>query len=397
MIPTPLVRPDAKIVMVVVDGLGGFADASGGSELEEADTPNLDRLAAEGIVGLVEPVGPGVTPGSGPGHLALFGYDPVADLVERGALAAAGVGVELRPGDVAARGNFAILADDGTIADRRAGRMADEAARALVARLNDELGLAGVEIHHVKQHRVAVVLRAADGDGHDPDLTGNDPGRSGATPIDPVAHSPGAEPTAALVRRVLARVGELLGPADTPVGTILLRGFDGHRDLPSLEERFGLRGAAVAAYPMYRGVASLVGMDVLRRPTSLDDACAVVAGAWDDHDFFFVHDKAADEAGEDGDRAGKERAIEAVDAIVARLRDLGPAVLAVTGDHATPSQLAAHSWHPVPTVVWNGIERDEQTRFGERWCRAGALGLRPTNHLLAIMVAMADRFEKYGG
>ena len=390
---TKLLRESStKILLIVIDGLGGFADAEHGTELEEADTPHLDRLAAEGILGLLEPVGPGITPGSGPGHLALFGYDPIEHLLGRGALAAAGIGVRLADGDVAARGNLCRLDDDGTIADRRAGRIDDGPARELVRRAAERIDVDGVEveIHHVKQHRVLVVLR---GD-LDPRVADTDPHRTGTVPHDPVAQVPEAEPTAAAIRKVIAQIGDAL--AGEEANGILLRGFEGHRTLPSMTDRYGLHPAAVAGYPMYRGVADLVGMDVLRVPTSLDDACSVVEEAWAEHDFVFLHHKDADRAGEDGDRSAKQAAIAAVDAVLPRLRDLGPSVIAVSGDHSTPSQLSAHSWHPVPTLVWNGRERDEHTRFGERWCRTGALGRRPTTEMMPLLLAMAGRLDKFG-
>lgn len=389
----PLLQPSSsRIVLLVIDGLGGFADASCGTELEEATTPNLDRLATDGIVGLLDPVGPGITPGSGPGHLALFGYDPLEHRLGRGVLTAAGIGVELRPGDVAARGNLCTLADDGTVADRRAGRIGDDEARRLVERLAAGIRVegAGVEVHHVREHRVLLVLR---GD-LDPRVADTDPHRTGVAPLPPAPATPGAEPTARAVAPVVEQAREHLD--GERANGLLLRGFEGHRALPSVSDRYGLSAAAVAAYPMYRGVASLVGMDVLRTPSSLEDACAAVEESWDDHDFFFVHDKGADMAGEDGDRAAKRRAIVAVDAVVPRLLSCGPDVIAVSGDHSTPSQLASHSWHPVPTLVWNGRERDEQTRFGERWCRVGALGRRPSSDLMPLMLAMAGRLAKFG-
>ncbi len=382
----------AKILLVVIDGLGGFADADHGTELEDAETPNLDALAREGILGLLEPVAAGITPGSGPGHLSLFGYDPVEHLVGRGLLTATGIGVELGPGDVAARGNLCRLADDGTVADRRAGRLADDRARKLVRRLSDAVDVDGVDVefHHVKGHRVLVVLR---GD-FDPRVADTDPHRTGVPPNDPVARTQGAEATATTVATLLDRVGDVLTGEEA--NALLLRGFEGRRTLPSMSERFGLRAAAVAKYPLYRGVAGLVGMDVQRVVDSLDDACDVVDKAWSDHDFVFLHHKDADSAGEDGDRSAKQQAIAAVDAVLPRLREMGPDVIAVSGDHSTPSQLSAHSWHPVPTLVWNGLERDEHERFGERWCRTGALGRRPTVELMPVLLAMAGRLDKYG-
>jgi len=393
---TPLIQPaETKILLVVMDGLGGYADGEHGTELEEADTPNLDRLATEGVSGLVEPVGPGITPGSGPGHLGLFGYDPERFELGRGALSAAGLDFELRPGDVAARGNLCTLAADGTIADRRAGRIPDDEAAVVVAKLQDAVRLDGAEVffRHEREHRVLVVVR---GPGLDPALTDTDPQHEGVAPLDPQPLDPDAKHTAELVAELASQARRAL--ADEPKANgILLRGFDTHRELPGFAERYGLRAAAVAIYPMYRGIARLLGMDVLGQPASVDDELEILRDAWDSYDYFFLHHKGTDSAGEDGDRARKVRAIEQLDAVVPELRDLGPDVIAVSGDHSTPSQMAAHSWHPVPALLWSDrCGRDDVERFGERWCLRGGLGLRPTKDLMALMLANAGRLQKYG-
>ena len=382
----------SRIFLIVVDGLGGMADPEHGTELEEAATPNLDRLAEEGVTGLLEPVGPGITPGSGPGHLALFGYDPLEFVLGRGALSAAGLDVELHPGDVAARGNLCTLDAQGNIVDRRAGRIADEEARRVVARLS--AAVQGVEFHHEKGHRVLVVFR---GDGLDPRIGDTDPQTTGVPPLDPEPLDPAAKPTAELVGAKLAEVYRVLAGEPAANG-LLLRGFDTHRELPRFRDRTGLRAAAVAVYPMYRGIARLLGFDILGRPVDLTDQIRLLEKHRDDADYFFVHVKDADAAGEDGDRAGKIAAIERLDdAVPDLIAALEPGVVAVTGDHATPSQMAAHSWHPVPVVVHGPrCGRDDTDRFGERWCRAGGLGLLPSMQLLPILMANAGRLAKYG-
>jgi 2,3-bisphosphoglycerate-independent phosphoglycerate mutase len=391
-----LVQPaSTKIVLVVIDGLGGFAGPDRGSELEEATTPNLDRLAAAGSVGLLDPVGPGITPGSGPAHLALFGYDPVEYQLGRGALSAAGLEYELKPGDVAARGNLATLDGDGRVVDRRAGRLPDAEAVEVVKRLSESVAVDGVEITiaHEAQHRVLVIFRG-------PDLSAavsdTDPQVTGMPPSHPMAHTRFAERTAEVVAEFDRQVRELL--ADQPrANAILLRGFDSHRDLPSMHERYGVRAAAVAVYPMYRGIGRLVGMQVLPTPTGLDEELELVRDHWDSFDYFFFHHKSADSAGEDGDFEAKVRAIEALDAAVPALVAMNPEVLVVTGDHSTPSQMAAHSWHPVPVLMSGPLAgRDHVERFGERWCREGALGRRPGTELMPIMLAAAGRLTKYG-
>ncbi|HEY3240647.1 MAG TPA: 2,3-bisphosphoglycerate-independent phosphoglycerate mutase [Acidimicrobiia bacterium] len=391
-----LVRPDGgKIVLVVMDGLGGFADGEHGTEAEEASTPNLDRLVAEGVTGLGEPVGPGITPGSGPGHLALFGYDPEVFELGRGALSAAGLDFALGPGDIAARGNLCTLDAAGVITDRRAGRLPDAEARAIVDLLADKVAIDGVELvfRHEREHRVLVVLR---GEGLDPRLSDTDPQVTGVAPLVPTALDPAAERTAALVAELDAQVRAALSDQPKANG-LLLRGFDQHRELPGFKIRYGLTAAAVAIYPMYRGIARLLGMDVLGSPADLDEQLSILRDAWGDYDYFFFHHKATDSAGEDGDRPRKIAAIERLDAALPAILELGPDVVMVSGDHATPTQMAAHSWHPVPVVLWGPrVGRDETDRFGERWCRQGGLGTRPMRTMMPILLANADRLQKYG-
>ncbi len=391
----PLLNDEsAHIVLLVMDGLGGFATAERGSELEEADTPNLDRLATEGSCGLVLPTGPGITAGSGPGHLGLFGYDPTEYELGRGVLAAVGVGFPLDVGDVAARGNLALLGDDGTVTDRRAGRIPDDQAGPLVDHLNARVEVDGAEVFFqaISEHRVLVVLR---GDGLDARIPDLDPQRVGVAPRVASASHPDAQHTADLLVEVDRQVREAL--VDQPADTLLLRGFDTLQDLPHMHELFGVTAATVARYPMYRGVASLVGMDVLPKPPDRQAQVAAMRDRWDDYDYFFMHEKETDRAGHDGDWDDKVAAIEAIDALVPDIVELGPDVLVVSGDHSSPTQLSGHSWHPVPTLMWGPrVGRDGVTSFGERACASGLLGQRPTNELMPIMLAAAGRLEKYG-
>jgi 2,3-bisphosphoglycerate-independent phosphoglycerate mutase len=386
----------ATILLVVADGLGGMADANQGTELEDAATPNLDRLAAGGVTGLLEPVGPGITPGSGPGHLALFGYDPLEHRLGRGVLSAAGLEVQLRPGDVAARGNLCTLDAGGVVTDRRAGRISDEDARRIVETLEREVRVDGAEVrfHHERGHRLLVVFRGA---GLDPAVSDTDPQAIGEPPREPRALSPAAVHTVAVVAATIAAARRILATEPAANG-LLLRGFDSHRELPSFHDRTGLRGAALAVYPMYRGIARLLGFDVLGSPPDLAEQARLLEKHRDDADFFFVHFKDADAAGEDGDRDAKVAAIELLDrAIPDLVAALEPGVVAVTGDHATPSQMAAHSWHPVPVLVHGPrAGRDDVERFGERWCRGGGLGLRASRELLPILMANAGRLAKFG-
>ena len=392
----PLVRgAETKILLVVLDGLGGLADGDTPTELEEAQTPNLDRLVTQGVSGLLEPVGPGITPGSGPGHLALFGYDPLGFELGRGALSAAGLGFELLPGDVAARGNLCTLDAGGRVTDRRAGRIVDAAARAVVEKLQAGVSLDGVEVffRHERQHRVLVVLR---GHGLDPRVTDTDPQTTGVPPLEPRPREPVAERTAAVADSLSREARRVL--VDEPVANgLLLRGFDTQRELPAFQDRYGMRAAAVAVYPMYRGIARLLGFEVLGPPANLAEEVRLLEKHWDDAEFFFFHYKDTDSAGEDGDRAAKVAALERFDAVVPDLMSLSPDVAAFTGDHVTPSQMAAHSWHPVPVLVTGRrVGRDTVTTFGERWCLTGGIGIRRSKELMPLLLANAGRLAKFG-
>jgi 2,3-bisphosphoglycerate-independent phosphoglycerate mutase len=391
-----LVQPaSSKILLVVLDGLAGYATAERGTELEEADTPNLDEVAAAGMTGLLDPVGPGITPGSGPAHLSLFGYDPFDYHLGRGALSAAGLDVHLNPGDVAARGNLATIDDQGIITDRRAGRLPDLEALEVVRRLNEGVSIPDVDVQfvHEAQHRVLVVLRGPD---LDPNVDDTDPQKTGVPPLAPMAQTRAATRTAEVVAEIDRQARHIL--LEQPkANAILLRGLDSQRQLPTVQERYGLRAAAIAVYPMYRGIGRLVGMDVVGPPATIDEQLVLLKEHWDDYDLFFFHHKPSDSAGEDGNFDGKVAAIEALDAVVPQLMAMGPDVIAVTGDHATPSQMAAHSWHPVPVLVHGDrVGRDQITKFGERYCLQGALGRRPARELMPIMLNVAGRLAKYG-
>ncbi|MGI8807407.1 MAG: 2,3-bisphosphoglycerate-independent phosphoglycerate mutase [Acidimicrobiales bacterium] len=391
-----LIQPStSKILLVVLDGLAGYATAHRGTELEEADTPNLDELAAEGLTGLLDPVGPGITPGSGPAHLSLFGYDPFDYHLGRGALSAAGLDVHLNPGDVAARGNLATIDEQGIITDRRAGRIPDLEALEVVRLLTAGVSIPGVEVLfvHEAQHRVLVVLRGPDLDPHVDDT---DPQVTGCAPLVPMAQTRSATHTAEVIAELDRQVRIIL--ADQPqANALLLRGLDSHRQLPTVQERYGVRAAAIAVYPMYRGIGRLVGMDPVGPPATMDEQIVLLKEHWDNYDLFFFHHKPADSAGEDGNFEGKVAAIEALDTVVPQLMAMGADVVAVTGDHATPSQMAAHSWHPVPVLLHGDrVGRDEVTQFGERHCLLGALGRRPARELMPIMLNVAGRLAKYG-
>jgi 2,3-bisphosphoglycerate-independent phosphoglycerate mutase len=388
---------ESRIVLVVLDGLGGLPDPeSGRTELETASTPNLDRLARASAVGLIEPVAPGISPGSGPGHLALFGYDPVRWNIGRGVLSALGVGFDLREGDVAARLNFATLDAEGRVVDRRAGRPSDADNRRLVERLRAEVPAPdGVELFFEpeKEHRAVMVLR---GDGLSAALSDTEPQQTGVPPLHVRPLAEGAERTARIVQDILDAAVRAL--ADEPrANGLLVRGFAAYERYPSLADRFKLRGLAIARYPMYRGIARLLGMDVAPVPETDEGSVATLERAFTGYDFHFIHFKAVDSRGEDGDFLAKVKAIEAVDALIPRIEALAPDVLIVTGDHSTPSRLRAHSWHPVPVLLsskW--VRGGDVAGFGERECRKGELGIFAAKHLMSLALAHAGRLARFG-
>jgi len=386
---------ETKIVLLVMDGLGGLPHPqSGRTEMETARIPNLDRLAQEGICGMAYHVGVGITPGSGPGHLALFGYDPLRYRIGRGALEAVGIDFDLGSRDVAARGNFCTVDDSGLVVDRRAGRIDTDTCARLCAELRTiELPGAELFVEPVREHRFLLVIR---GDGLSDALSETDPQKVGVPPLEVEALTPEAQATAKLVSAFVAGARERLR-GHHPANMVLLRGFARRPDLPSFPDVFGLRAAAIAFYPMYRGLARLVGMTALPTGPSLSDSLAALREHWGQFDFFFVHYKATDSAGEDGDFQRKVAKLEEVDAIIPELLSLKPDVIMATGDHSTPSTYRAHSWHPVPFVLrsrW--CQPDPADAFNERDCQKGSLGLFAATEIMPLAMAHADRFTKYG-
>ncbi|MEA3308265.1 MAG: 2,3-bisphosphoglycerate-independent phosphoglycerate mutase [Chloroflexota bacterium] len=390
-------RNDSKIILLIMDGLGGLPLSPGGlTELETAQTPNLDALAASGICGLHEPVAHGITPGSGPAHLGVFGYDPLEYQVGRGVLSAGGINFDLQPGDVAARGNFCTVDENGVITDRRAGRIATEKGQELTKLLREEVKIPGVEIfvETVKEYRYLLVLR---GEGLSGEIAETDPQQVGKKPYSARALTPAAEKTAGLVRQFVQRAGEVLA-AQRPANMLTLRGFSQLPTWPTMEEAFGLHAIGIAMYPMYRGVAKLVGMDVPPASHSVEEEIEVLKKNWDNYDFFFFHVKRTDSAGEDGDFNLKVSIIEKVDRLLPRILALQPDVIIITGDHSTPAKMRSHSWHPVPLLLWSQLCRPDLVQtFGERACLAGGLGNRlPAKDIMPLALAHAQRLNKFG-
>jgi len=384
-----------KLVLLSADGLGGLPSPdTGRSELETAHLPNLHALSARSACGLLTHVAPGITPGSGPGHLGLFGYDPLRYRVGRGVLEALGIDFELRAGDVAARGNFCTVDRECRITDRRAGRIPTELCVALCQRLR-QIRLDGVQlfVEPVKEHRFVLVLR---GPGLSGQLTETDPQALGGAPRRAKGLAPEAEPTATLVNRFVERARPLLADA-APANMVLLRGFDRLPEFPQLPQLCGLRAAAIAAYPMYRGLARLVGMEVLKTGTTFAEEIATLRQHWEGYDFFFLHYKDTDKAGEDGEFAAKVAALERLDRFIPEILALQPDVFVVTGDHASPAILRGHGWQPVPVLIFSAYcGADPVSQFTERACAGGSLGVFPAHSLMPLILANGLRLTKFG-
>lgn len=386
----------SKIVMLIMDGLGGLArEPSGMTELETAKKPHMDALASRSALGLADPVGAGITPGSGPGHLGLFGYDPYRYEIGRGVLEALGIDFDLGPDDVAARGNFASVDSARRLTDRRAGRISTEKNRELVELLRT-IKLPNVQlfVETVKEHRFVLVLR---GKGLGADLADTDPGRLDVPPLDVKANSSESHNTAEVVSEFVRQAEGLLADKH-PANCVLLRGFAKHPSLPTLEANYGIRCASIAVYPMYRGVSKLVGMKAISvAGETIADEIEALEKNWSAYDFFYVHVKKTDSAGEDGDFDRKVHVIEDVDSQIPRILALSPDVLAISGDHSTPAVLKSHSWHPVPVLLASEYARSiGQAAFGESACATGTLGRFPAKELMPMLLAHALRFGKFG-
>ncbi len=385
----------AKIVLLVIDGLGGLPNPqTGKTELETANTPNLDQLATKAICGLIDPVSPGITPGSAPGHLALFGYDPLSFNIGRGVLEAIGIDFDLESGDVAARGNLCTVDEAGLVTDRRAGRISTDKCAEL-CQLLDGLVIDNVKIfvRPVKEHRFIVVFR---GEGLASDISDSDPQQTGVAPRVITALNPQASRTASIASQFIARARVILSEYH-PANMVLLRGFSQRPQFPTMGEIYKLKPAAIASYPMYRGLAKLVGMEVLETGTSIEDEFVTLKQNYANYDFFFLHIKGTDSAGEDGDFDRKVRIIEQVDNALSPLMSLEPDVLVVTGDHSTPALLKGHSWHPVPILLYSKWCRPDRVgEFSESACASGGLGRFPATQVMLLAMANALKLTKFG-
>ena len=389
-VPSP-----TKIVLVVIDGLGGLPEpATGKTELETASTPNLDRLATKGTCGVVDLIGPGITPGSVPGHLGLFGYDPIDYNIGRGVLEALGIDFDIKPGDVAARGNFCTVDEKGRVIDRRAGRISTEKCTELCNLLNDMLiDNIRILVCPVREHRFVAVFR---GEGCATDVSDSDSHQIGAVPKIITARNSEAYKLASIANQFIIQAKAALAEQH-PANMILLRGFSKRPQFPTMREVYKLKPAAIASYPTYRGLTKLADMDVLKTGVTPEDALVTLKQSYADYDFFFLHIKGADSAGEDGDFGKKVGIIEQIDVALTELIKLEPDVIMVTGDHSTPALLGGHSWHPVPILLCSRWCRpDRVSEFSETACLAGGLGRIPATQIMPLAMANAMKLTKFG-
>jgi len=398
-----LITNDSKIVLCVLDGLGGLP-LNGKTELETANTPHLDELARNGACGLHIPVSPGITPGSGPAHLGLFGYDPLKYEIGRGVLEALGLGLEITPNVMAIRGNFATVRYDGDkpiVVDRRAGRIPTKENRRITKKISKSLGtIDGVEVKLVSgmEHRFAMMLNFPKPIeiGSD-DISDTDPQKEGRSPLKPIARKKEAAGVAQLIEKIIIQISNII--KDEPVANyILLRGFSLYPNLSPYSEVYGLKAACVAAYPMYRGLAKLVGMELLEvADVSLGSELETLKRHFNEFDFFYFHMKKTDSYGEDGNFGGKVKAIEEFDNIIPEILKLNPDVLVVTGDHSTPAVMKSHSWHPVPFLLHSSNVRGSKgLGFSESDCLKGELGVFRAIHAMPLILSHAGRLKKYG-
>ena len=386
---------ETKIILLVIDGLGGLPNPDK-TELEAANTPNLDSLSKISSCGLSEPLGPGLTPGSGPAHISLFGYDPFKYQIGRGVLEALGIDLVLTKEDLASRGNFATLNKEGKVIDRRAGRISTEKNREICSILSENLKeVDGVKIliKTVKEHRVVVLFN---GENLNQDISENDPQREDIPPLSINPLSPEAKFTSEIVNKFIQRVNEILKD-EKPANTILLRGFSSKPQIPTFKERYLLSSAAIATYPMYKGLARLVGMEILPVGDTIEEEIKTLKRNYSNYDFFYLHIKKTDSFGEDGNFKAKVKVIEEVDRFIPQILDLKPDVLVVTGDHSTPSLLKGHSWHPNPFLLYSKYcQPDGLKSFSEKECRNGSLGIFLAREAMSLILANSLRLTKFG-
>ncbi len=397
MIDQLLLSNDNKVIFLILDGLGDIPNPAFDlkTPLEAARKPNIDGLAVRSsVLGRIIPVDTGITPGSGPGHLSLFGYDPVVHEIGRGVLEVLGLNMDLRDGDLAARANFCTLRE-GVVTDRRAGRIPTEETERLCAMISASVKeVEGVQviIKPGKSHRFAVIFRGA---GLSDRLTDADPHKDNKPFVYTSAKAPDADLAARVVNGFMDRVRDLL-KAEPVANGALLRGFSQKPDIMPFTEKYRMKALAIATYPMYRGIAKVLGMDVKDEPANYEEAVAILKKHYSDYQFFFFHVKETDLAGEDGNFEEKVKAIEYVDRIVPEIAGLNPQALVITGDHSTPCPLKGHSWHAVPLLLVTKTGETDGLAFYEKNCISGSVGTIYSKELMSLALAHGGRLDKYG-
>lgn len=403
LIKTLSIKNESKIVFIVIDGLGGapHPDYQYQTELEASSHPNLDKLAQESLCGLGIPVDYGITPGSGPGHLALFGYDPIKYLIGRGILEVLGLGMEITPQDLAFRGNFATIDKDGVIIDRRAGRLPTEETQKLIEKIQKNIKKIGdveVILKAGKEHRFAGIFRHPN---LSENISENDPHKEGHKPhkIQPLDSSNSSKFTSEIVDKFIAQIQELL-KEEQKANYVLLRGFSKYPNIPTMQEVYKLTPVAIAVYPMYKGLAQIVGMKIVDGCNTVKDEIEKLKELYkESYDFYYVHIKDTDKLGEDGNFEAKVKKIEEIDALIPEILSLKPDVLVVTADHSTPSVNKGHSWHPVPVCLWSKkipTSGNSVRKFTEREFSKGMLGCIYMTKLMPLAMAYAGKLDKYG-
>ncbi len=387
---------ESKIVLVVMDGVGDISGNDGKTALEQARTPALDRLAAVSELGLTIPVDIGITPGSGPAHISLFGYDPVQHEVGRGVLEALGIGLTLEKENLAARANFATRTPDGIITDRRAGRIPTEENERLCAILGKNIKKikdVEVNVYPGKEHRFVVVFKGKELFGN---LYDADPQEAGKKEKLVQAADKKSERAAAVANEFIKEVNRVIAD-EYPANTCLLRGMANPPEIEKFGDLYGLKSCAIATYPMYKGLSRLVGMDIKEGLVSIEDEVKELEKSYKEYDFFYIHVKKTDSYGEDGKLEEKIAVIEEFDSCLEKITELNPEVLCITADHSTPAAMKSHSWHPCPFLIKSRFCRfTGEEGFSEKECASGSLGTFMAKDAMQLMLAHAGRLKKFG-
>ena len=393
---------ESRIVLLVIDGVGDIPHPDHGfkTPLEVAKTTNLDKLAKKSVLGRLVPVHYGITPGSGPGHLGLFGYDPRNYVLGRGVMEALGLDIQLFPSDVAARGNFVTLDSNGTIINRRGGKgderlKTEETARRveLLTSKVDKILSIEILVTGGLDHRFVAIFRGREMRSN---MTDSDPQKEGQPILKIRALDSNSQISAQIANEFILRANRAL--ADYEYGNgIVLRGFSKRPNWPSMKQRFKLNCCAIAEYPMYRGLAQVLGMDKVSAGPTPKEAFQAYVDNYKKYTFFFIHVKKSDSYGESGQFENKVKVIEEVDAALPTLFEKMPECLVITGDHSTPVYMKSHSWHPVPLLIHSDVcGADQAKKFTENECNIGGLSTFPSRHLMNVILANAGKLSKYG-